>query len=119
LERIIEERRRQRDNVVGEARAWVSRQRFPLTGVLIGSYARGDFNQWSDVDIIVVSEVFEGLRPAERLEKLDPPPPPGFEVIALTPREFRWGLEKKKPHVLEALERGVVLRDDLGLFRKM
>jgi Nucleotidyltransferase domain. len=35
---------------------------------MIGSYARGDFNRWSDVDLVVISD-FKG-NPLERLEKL-------------------------------------------------
>lgn len=30
--------------------------------VLFGSYAKGNYNEWSDIDLAVVSEDFEGIR---------------------------------------------------------
>lgn len=57
---------------------------------LFGSYAEGTHTLESDVDVVVVSERFEGLSYAERVrlvrERL--PERLGFDVIALTPREF-------------------------------
>jgi hypothetical protein len=41
--------------------------------------------------------------------------PPGFEVIPLTPEEAVRAAEKGNPLLVEAVERGVVLRDDLGV----
>jgi predicted nucleotidyltransferase len=35
-----------------------------LYGVLYGSYARGDAHQWSDIDLLVISPVYD--RPRER-----------------------------------------------------
>ncbi|MBS7648760.1 nucleotidyltransferase domain-containing protein, partial [Candidatus Bathyarchaeota archaeon] len=52
---IIEERRRLREKRIEEAREWASRIRLRVTAILIGSFARGDFNLWSDVDILVIS----------------------------------------------------------------
>ncbi|MEM1582653.1 MAG: nucleotidyltransferase domain-containing protein [Candidatus Bathyarchaeia archaeon] len=110
---IIEERRRLREKRIEEAREWASRIRLRVTAILIGSFARGDFNLWSDVDILVISEDFVGS-PLERLKGLDAPP--GYQVIALTPREFKVLLMRGEPMVKEATEYGVVLRDDLNIF---
>ncbi len=110
----IARRKAERKRVLEEARAWARGLQGPVTVVLIGSYARGDFNEGSDVDLLVISDRFEGMKPHERIMELNAPP--GYEPIPLTTREFQWGLEKRKPHAVEALERGVVLRDDLGLF---
>lgn len=41
---------------------------FKVSAILIGSYARGDFNKWSDVDVLLIAE-FAG-NPLERLWKL-------------------------------------------------
>ncbi|MCE4604427.1 MAG: nucleotidyltransferase domain-containing protein [Aeropyrum sp.] len=74
--------------------------------LLHGSYARGDFNLWSDIDLIVVSERFEGLRPLDRYELL-PDYPPRVEPLLVTPQEFEEMLGK--PAWRQALDRGVIL----------
>jgi len=60
------------------------------TVYLFGSYARGDHTVESDVDIVVVSEVFEGMSYVDRVEmgRLRLPPHIGFDVIPLTPSEL-------------------------------
>ncbi len=72
---------------------------------LFGSYARGDYLENSDVDLIIVSSSFRGMRFLDRLDlvyrvewKLDISP--WIEVIPLTPEEF----EEKKKH-------SIVVRD--------
>jgi len=45
--------------------------------------------------------------------------PPGFEVIPLTPEEAVRAAEKGNPLLVEAVERGVVLRDDLGVLEEL
>ena len=110
---ILEERRRLREEAIEKAKRWARSLPFRCSAILIGSYARGDFNLWSDVDIVLVAE-FQGT-PIERLRSIDYPT--GFEVIPLNPEEFRRLLEKRNPIAVEAVERGVVLRDDLGIGR--
>lgn len=58
---------------------------------LFGSYARGDHTLESDVDVIVVCECFEGMEYADRvaLVRMKLPRELGFEIVALTPSEFR------------------------------
>lgn len=51
---------------------WANKLPFKATVILIGSYARGDFNLWSDVDILLISESLSG-NPIERLKALDAP----------------------------------------------
>ncbi|ABL79081.1 DNA polymerase, beta domain protein region [Thermofilum pendens Hrk 5] len=104
-----------REEVVKEALEWASRLRGSVTAVLVGSYARGDFNEWSDVDVVLVSGEFKG-GPLERLKAIEVPP--GYEVIPLTPEEFERLLERGDQLALEAVERGVKLRDDLGLLSR-
>lgn len=113
---VIKRRVETRCRVVREALEWAESLSMRVSVVLIGSYARGDFNLWSDVDIVLVSEDLRG-GPVERLRNIDAPP--GYEVIPLTPGEFMRLLEKRNAIAVEAVERGVVLRDDLGLFRSL
>ena len=113
MEGIIGERLRERVRVIEEARKWSRGLKYPVTAILVGSYARGDFNKWSDVDIILVSPAFEGKTPIERLYEVDAPP--GYEVIPWTPRELERMMAKGNPLAIEASRHGVILRDDLGL----
>ena len=90
-----------------------------VTVILYGSYARGDFNVWSDVDVIVVSSVFEGVRFLRRWELL-PEPPEGLEaldIIAWSPREAEAMLSK--PSWRKALSGSIVIVDDYGMARRL
>lgn len=109
---VIEARKGVRESVVSEAKKWASTLPIKCSVYLIGSYARGDFNLWSDVDILLVSDELVGS-PIERLKKIEAPP--NYEVLPLTTREFRSMLGREDSLAKEALKRGVVLRDDLNL----
>lgn len=112
---FIKERVRKRRKVIREAVEWADGIPYRVTAILIGSYARGDFNLWSDVDILLVAE-FIG-NPIERLRLVDMPP--GFQVIPLTEGELLSLLMKGDPMAVEALKTGVILRDSLKLVGKM
>jgi predicted nucleotidyltransferase len=74
-EAVIARRRREREALLAKAREWAE-EVGPALGaqaiVVVGSVARGDFNKWSDIDVLVV--VDELADPALRR-------PPGVEVI--------------------------------------
>lgn len=108
---VLRERRRIREEIIDKAREWARGLSLKATVMLVGSYARGDFNLWSDVDVIVIAEFDD--RPIERLKNVDYPP--GFELIPLTPKEFIRLVGKKNPLAVEALNTGIVLRDDLDV----
>ena len=62
--------------------------------VLYGSYARGDWHEWSDIDLIVISEDFADKGFWERIDilteaifKLHEP----IEAVAMTPEEWKKG----------------------------
>ena len=63
---------------------------------LFGSYAEGTHTRESDVDIVVVSERFEGLKHPERVKAVRSmlPEDIGFDIIALTPKELEKRQEK-------------------------
>ena len=72
---------------------------------LFGSYAKGTWLRTSDVDLIVVSDGFRGMKFLDRLDLANRLAwelgiRPHVEVIPLTPEEFR-----------ERLGRSAVLRD--------
>lgn len=115
MERALEEREKLRREVIRKAREWASTLKGRYSAFLIGSYARGDFNAWSDVDVLLVGE-FEG-NPVERLLRLDYPP--GFEVVPLTREELERALTTGNPVVEDLKRKAVVLRDDLGLCKEL
>ncbi len=45
---IVEKRKRLRKDCIEKSIRWVSTLPFKVTAVLVGSYARGDFNLWSE-----------------------------------------------------------------------
>lgn len=63
---------------------------------LFGSYARGDHMVDSDVDIIIVSDIFKGMRFTDRISfvRLKLPPDLSFDIIPLTPEEFKDKLDR-------------------------
>jgi hypothetical protein len=116
LDDIIRARRAERERVIGELREYASRPRARLgrlSMALYGSYERGDFNLWSDVDVIVVSERFRDREFVTRRVELSDAPP-RLEAICWTPEEATKALGK--PWWREALREKVVIVDDYGLF---
>ena len=72
---VLEQRLRMREKAVSIARRYVERMRGrvgPLTAILVGSYARGDFNKWSDIDLLIVSPNLP-RNPLKRLDLLQDP----------------------------------------------
>ena len=63
---------------------------------LFGSYAKGEWLEDSDIDLIVVSGTFEGEDIVERIGKLRRilPEDLAVEILAYTPVELKLALEK-------------------------
>jgi predicted nucleotidyltransferase len=84
-------------------------RRMPLVAVaVVGSVARGDFNVWSDVDVLVVAEHLPDRAP-ERAGLLLEGAPAGVQPVGFTPTELAAALRARNPLVVEALDAGVVL----------
>ena len=109
---VIKKREKIREKVMAEAREWAGKLPLKVTAILVGSYARGDFNLWSDIDIILISDGFKG-NPIQRLKELDMLP--AYQVIPLTPEEFKALLKKRDPLAIEAVRVGVILREDVKI----
>jgi predicted nucleotidyltransferase len=114
VEDVISRRERERREVIEKARTYVNSLQGSYTSFLIGSYSRGDFNVWSDVDILLIGE-FHG-NPVERLLRLDFPP--GFEVIPINEEELDKAIRKNNPVIWDVKSKGIVLRDDLEICKK-
>ncbi len=108
---IIDKRIIERNNIIKDAKEYSINLNFKCTVLLIGSYARGDFNLWSDVDLLIIAE-FRG-NPLHRLKNIDFPP--GYETILLTPGEVEIMKNKKNKFILDAFKEGIVLRNDLHI----
>ena len=108
---IIKKRKRQRDEVISQVTEFARGLNSKCTVLLIGSYARGDFNLWSDVDLLIIGE-FSGT-PVERLKNFNLPS--GYEAILLTADEVAKKKEKNDRFIVESFQSGVIVRDDLHL----
>lgn len=107
---VVEKRIEERNKIIQEAKAYSKNLSFKCSVLLIGSYARGDFNLWSDIDLLIIGD-FKG-NPLERLKDIDFPP--GYETIMLTPEEIN--KMKNDKFITDALKDGVTLRDNLRIF---
>jgi len=117
---ILRERRRERQRRIKLAREFVEEVADSigsLTAVVIGSTSRGDFNAWSDIDVVIISDVFNA-NPLKRFDSLIPFIKPGIEPIPLRTVDVYRLAEKKAPVVKEIVE-GIVIRDDLGIIEKL
>ncbi len=80
---------------------------------VFGSRVRGDWLKTSDIDIVIVSDGFRGLRFLDRLELIERVQweegiTPHIEAIPLTPEELE-----------ERVERSAVLRDASRYWRRL
>ncbi len=102
----LDQRRRERERLLGLAREYVERlyRRLPLVAAaVVGSVARGDFNLWSDVDVVVVADGLPARAP-DRGSVLVADAPGGVQPIGFTPQEFERAWMKRNPLVREAAE---------------
>ena len=116
VEKIISERLRERERALSEAMEFAKCVKGKLgrvTVILYGSYARGDFNEWSDIDVLIIAEQLPE-NPIERLSLIEDcmARVAGVEPLLLTLNMIR-KMRGKNLAIREALEKGVVLLDDL------
>lgn len=120
MQKIIEVRRRKQQEMV--FRAWCYGERLrarigPLSGFVIGSVARGDFNLGSDIDVLVVSDRLP-THPLARSQLLYELTEGELEPKGYTVAEFQQMLVQNHPLAWEVLEQGIVLRDDLKIAQR-
>lgn len=86
--------------------------------ILYGSLARGDYNEVSDIDIIVIADSLPTgfLERLERLQRLNTSRAP-IEALGYTREEFTRMLERRHTTALYAVADGKALYD--GFFAKM
>lgn len=111
MKEAVAERRAERERLIELARAHVSQlsgRLFLRQAAVVGSVARGDFNVWSDVDVVVVADALPE-RTLDRLDLLMQDRPPRVEVIGFTPGELEAARRKRNPLIVELDSVGVPL----------
>lgn len=99
------------NDVLKEYSKTVSSKLGKFTGVLYGSMARGDYNVWSDIDFLVISDKLPE-NPLKRLELLYSLSDVPIEVKGYTRNEFLKMIEQRNPIALDALVEGKIIVDD-------
>lgn len=107
---VIARRREERAELIEQARRFAGSldRSLDLRAVVVfGSVARGDFNVWSDLDVLVVA----GSLPERFLDRLDAlgRPPPRVEAVVWTPAEWHEQVRRRNPIATEAQRHGVWL----------
>lgn len=114
---LIKRRRAEREARIDAVRRWAEGlgRRLQVTAVVVfGSVARGDFNKWSDTDVLVVAEGLPGDGRG-RLELLMESSPPGVEPVGWTPGELEERRRRGDPIAVEVYSCGVVVAGSLGM----
>ena len=74
---------------------------------MFGSVARGEADEWSDLDLIVIADTdrtfFERFRDFGGLHEVWP----RLDLLVYTPAEFERMVAEENPFLLRALEEGV------------
>ncbi|MDQ3992010.1 MAG: nucleotidyltransferase domain-containing protein [Actinomycetota bacterium] len=110
----LADRRRHRHSLIELARTYVEgvSARLPvLAAAVAGSVARGDFNVWSDIDVVVVAPSLPDRVP-DRAGVLGIDAPPGVQAVGFTPDEFAAAVAKRNRLATEAVDAGIVLRGE-------
>jgi predicted nucleotidyltransferase len=112
--KALAQRRKERQKAIDLAMAYVHRLKkelTPLCALVCGSYARGDFHDGSDIDVLIISDALPN-HPLERMNLLYRHVEENIEPRGYTRHEFSTRLDKRDMAAVEALQRGVILADD-------
>ena len=79
--------------------------------ILFGSYARGDADEYSDIDLIIIAEskqpFVERFKDFSDLWKVSPVK--AIDVLVYTPQEFQEMCQRENPFIVRAVEEGKVI----------
>lgn len=113
MEKIIKERKRIRCDVVSKVKNFsecIKKYYKVSKVVLVGSYVRGDFNRWSDIDVLVIVRGELERNPLRRLDKIIKCmiEYPEIEPVIISEEEYIRLKEKKNPLILEAEKSDII-----------
>lgn len=114
MHKALELRKNERQEALRIAARYLTRLQEdigPLAAVLYGSFARGNFNAGSDIDLIIISDALPA-HPLERMDLLYREIEGGIEPKGYTKKEFMKIVKSGKPFGREIVRDGVVLCDD-------
>jgi predicted nucleotidyltransferase len=80
----------------------------PIKNVyLFGSYAKGNSNEWSDIDIALISDSFEGIRikDKDKIRRITLSVSSSLEILPFRPDDF----SLENPLAKEIIETGIRL----------
>lgn len=124
LKMLTEKAKKQLDRVNAIIGETIIERYDPDALILFGSYAHGQPDEWSDIDLLIISDAFGAVPKLRRRSQflintgaylhsdLD------IEPLCLTPEEFRYGIQWATIE-REALETGVVIFDKTGITQMM
>jgi len=78
-------------NIIDRYLQALTRHNIPIKeAMLFGSYAKGNYQEWSDIDIALVSEIFAGNRidDKDKIRKITLSISSEIEVIPFSPKDF-------------------------------
>jgi len=108
---VVERRRAEQRARIDAAGSWaehIAAGRETTVVVVFGSTARGDFNKWSDIDVLVVAaELPEDW--GSRMDVLMAGAPPGLQPVGWTPAELAERRSRGDPIARECDSVGVVV----------
>lgn len=116
---VIERRLAEQAEAIAKAAAWATQLvggRGSVSAVVVfGSYARGDFNKWSDIDVLVIDDCLpESGRARVDLLWADRPAP--VQPVGWTGDELQTRRRRRDPIAVEADAVGVVVHGALPPF---
>ncbi|MEK6764793.1 MAG: nucleotidyltransferase domain-containing protein [Planctomycetota bacterium] len=95
-------------NIIDRYIRELNRNKIPIKeAILFGSYAKGDYQEWSDIDIALVSDIFEGNRidDKDKIRRITLSISSELEVIPFAPDDFNL----QNPFAKEILKTGIKL----------
>lgn len=81
----------------------------PLRAVLFGSYANGDPNEWSDIDLIVIAPEFDQPHDITLVEQLWRATVTDSRIEPIPCGEREWETDAGRPIIEIARQEGVVI----------
>lgn len=106
---VLERRRAEQQDRIRMASAWargVGDSTDVVAAVVFGSTARGDFNKWSDIDVLLIAQKLPADA-RERLAWLMTDAPPGLQPVGWTPAEWATRCRRRDPIALECMKIGI------------
>ncbi len=94
------------ENLIKEYLSLLQTHNIPINqAILFGSYAKGNYSKWSDIDLALVSEIFEGNRIKDRgkIRRITLSFSSNIEVLPFRPQDFN----TNDPFVKEIIETGI------------